>query len=68
MGKNIKMDLKKCPKCNSNDVARIVYGLPTEEAFKEADKRKIVFGGCCIDDSCPKWHCNQCGHDWGKAF
>jgi uncharacterized protein len=36
IGKRMDSDPKQCQKCNSSRIIPIVYGLPTEEAFKES--------------------------------
>jgi len=54
---------KKCPKCGSRKVVRIIYGLPTEEAYKEHLAGKIALGGCIISGNDPAWQCLDCGTD-----
>jgi len=54
-----------CPKCkSSDDVIEIMYGLPTPEAFKEAEEGKIMLGGCVIESGAPDWFCGSCKHEW----
>jgi hypothetical protein len=58
-----------CPRCGSARVAEIVWGLPTEEAIKEAEETdNIVFGGCSIDFSAPRLHCKACALEWGELI
>jgi hypothetical protein len=38
--------MKACPKCKSNMIIDIIYGLPSEEISEEADSNKIALGGC----------------------
>ena len=58
---------KKCPLCGKSDhVVRILYGLPTSEAWEEAKTGKLHIGGCCIDSDSPKWHCKSCNKEFGK--
>lgn len=54
-----------CPKCGSDAVLRIVYGLPGPELEKRTD---IYLGGCCMTGEDPEWHCNKCHWEWGKNF
>lgn len=56
-----------CPQCRSTDVVPILYGLPAPEAREEADRGEIALGGCCVSDENPRWHCNDCEHNWGKT-
>ncbi|HQR67050.1 MAG TPA: hypothetical protein PLB02_06625 [Thermoanaerobaculia bacterium] len=57
-----------CPKCGSPDVAEIVYGLvqPDERMNAAARRGEITYGGCCVSDDDPEWHCNACGKDFGR--
>ncbi|MGM8213423.1 hypothetical protein ACLIBH_11665 [Virgibacillus sp. W0430] len=55
---------KKCFTCGSLDVAKIVYGSPTVEAFKEQEEGKIKLGGCMISEESPQYHCNECETEW----
>lgn len=57
-----------CPFCTSQNIAKILYGLPdlsSKELQKELDSGKTVLGGCLVDDNFPLYHCNDCGRDWG---
>ena len=29
-------------------------------------KGKVIFAGCVITDSAPRYHCNDCGKDFWK--
>lgn len=61
--------LRKCPKCGSNNVAEILYGMPDFNDYKmQADLKagKIVCGGCCISGNDPEYRCNECGCEFGK--
>jgi hypothetical protein len=54
---------RQCPACKSKNVASIMYGYPSSEAFELAEAKKIVLGGCCISDRDPSWQCVDCGTD-----
>lgn len=41
---------RRCPKCDSVNVARIEYGLPGPDMAKKAGRGEIVLGGCCVTD------------------
>lgn len=60
--------VKKCPQCQSHKVISIMYGMPTMEAFEEAEEGKLIIGGCCIDQDSPSYHCQACGHEFGRYF
>lgn len=55
-----------CPSCGSSDRMSIVYGLPTEETVKRADRGEVALGGCLVDDRNPRWQCRGCGATWGR--
>ena len=57
------MAKKKCPKCGSTNIAKIVYGLPSLNAMmKQGDE--VYIGGCVIPEPTPTKHCNDCGEDF----
>jgi hypothetical protein len=58
-----KSEPRKCPKCSSEAVLKIEYGLPDEELSKRTD---VYLGGCCITGEDPEWHCKKCRWEWGK--
>ena len=48
----------KCPTCGARAVVPVLYGLPTEEAFKQEQDGKIVIGGC--EPGFVEWECVNC--------
>lgn len=52
---------RQCPKCGSQKVLRIVYGLLDPFAFKD----NMYPGGCVVFDDDPDWHCDSCDWEWG---
>ena len=54
----------KCPECNSTDIIQIVYGLPPVSLAEQAEKGRIILGGCSVDISNPDWHCKKCKHEF----
>lgn len=62
------MRQKKCPSCDSTNIATILWGLPMDspELNSELQSKKIVLGGCCVGSNDPKWECNDCSFRWGK--
>jgi hypothetical protein len=56
----------RCPQCLSNEILRVMYGMPTEKAWEESQQGKFMIGGCCVSDESPKWHCPACKHEFGK--
>lgn len=53
-----------CPVCGGSEVAHVVWGLPTAEAFEAARHDAIDFGGCCMTPEAPDFHCRTCDHTW----
>ena len=58
----------KCPNCGFRPVAIYSYGEPAYslETAEELEEGKIVFGGCCISEDSPLWHCTNCKTDFYK--
>ena len=51
---------KTCPICNKSDkVIPIIYGLPSPELVKDAEKGKVWLGGCQISFCMPHWYCKR---------
>ena len=51
---------KTCPVCKKNDgVIQILYGLPGEELFNEAEQGKVKLGGCVVTNFDPHWYCKR---------
>ena len=62
---------KKCPKCGSHNVAKILYGyhaysFDDPDFRKKFDNNEITLGGCCVSDGMPRWECNECNVNWGS--
>ncbi len=53
-----------CPACRQMTGVKILYGMPTDEAFAMAKRHEIVLGRCCIDVESPELKCTSCGHEW----
>jgi hypothetical protein len=53
-----------CPSCESNEIARIIYGYREPELFEDKDRGDVVLGGCCVTENDPEWHCRACEHEW----
>jgi len=54
----------RCPKCNSDKVIPIVYGLPGADLGEKERRGEIKLGGCLISPKNPKWYCKDCGNKW----
>jgi ribosomal protein L37AE/L43A len=60
----------QCPKCNSKNIAKIIYGycIGNEKFLKDIENGKFKLGGCTIGEDDPIWFCNNCHTDFGKRF
>lgn len=48
----------RCPKGNHTDsILEIIYGMPSEELFLQADSGLVVLGGCIIEENSPNYFC-----------
>ena len=59
-------DRPECPKCGSEHVLPIAYGLPGPEMMEDVRRGEIELGGCVISGNDPQWSCQACGWRWGK--
>jgi hypothetical protein len=55
---------KWCPRCQSDEVLAIAYGLPSPEMVEESAAGRVDLGGCMITPESPDSHCVRCGHEW----
>lgn len=57
-----------CPRCQSNDIAMIIYGSPmmTTKIHLAFEKGRLIPGGCMVRKTAPAWHCHHCRHDFGR--
>jgi len=53
-----------CPRCHSDKVLPILYGMPGPEMTQESIAGRVALGGCVIFPDFPDRLCNNCGHDW----
>jgi len=57
---------KKCTVCNGK-LVKVIYGDPTDEAWKLVEEKKAALGGCCIPmDSKILWQCLDCRQGYYK--
>jgi len=56
---------ERCPKCGSDELIQISYGLPTTKAVERANKGEIILGGCVVSEDSPLWCCNKCKYRFG---
>ena len=57
---------KTCPKCKSDYVIRIAYGLPGPCGLEGPDEDEVELGGCVIQRDNPHLICKTCGYRWDR--
>jgi ribosomal protein S27AE len=57
-------DARRCPRCHSDEVLPIAYGLPSPEMIEESTAGRVKLGGSVIWPESPDWHCARCGYEW----
>ncbi len=55
-----------CPKCGSDHIVAVVYGLHTEELAQEGRNGKIALGGCVFGPN--RWCCKDCDYRWPEEY
>ncbi len=53
-----------CPRCHSDEVLPIVYGMPGPELVEESIAGRVALGGCMVWPEAPEWRCVACDHEW----
>jgi hypothetical protein len=51
-----------CTRCGAHPPNVILWGLPAGPV----DDPHVTYGGWVIDGDPAKWHCTDCGHQWGR--
>jgi len=57
-----------CPYCEGLSTIPIVYGLPTEELFKAAERGLVELGGCMVMSDQPTRLCLDCDRRWPESL
>jgi hypothetical protein len=53
-----------CPRCSSDEVLPIAYGLPSPQMVEESVAGRVLLGGRAVWPESPDWECVVCGHEW----
>jgi hypothetical protein len=54
----------KCPRCHSDEVIPIVYGMPSPDLIEESRAGRVALGGNVVWPEAPEWRCVACGLEW----
>jgi len=59
---------RKCPRCGSERIARILYGMPafSEELRLDLEAGRVALGSCAVTGNDPRWRCLNCGYEMGR--
>ncbi len=53
-----------CPRCHSDEVVPIVYGMPSADLAEDARAGRVALGGSLMGPEAPDWRCVVCGCEW----
>ena len=54
----------RCPRCRSDEVVPIVYGMLSPELVEESRAGRVALGGRVVFPESPEWRCVACGLEW----
>ena len=54
---------RRCPECGSERVVPIVYGFPTPELERRAERGEVALGGCLLPADATRY-CSDCDSEW----
>ena len=57
-----------CPKCKSNMIINIVYGLPGKTLRQRANKGEVALGGCVIRHESQDYKCKSCNFEFSEMI
>jgi hypothetical protein len=58
---------ERCPRCGSDRVAPIAYGLPSPPSAAAIKHGDVILGGCVIRDGDPDVGCLACRFRWVRS-
>ena len=54
----------RCPRCNSDEVVPILYGMPSPEMVEESRAGRVALGAREAWPEAPDWRCVVCAYEW----
>ena len=61
-----RWDRPLCPRCGSVDTIPIVYGDPSWETGRAAERGELAIGGCLVSEESPALRCKACGTEFNE--
>ena len=55
---------RRCPRCISDEVIRILYGTPSPDLLEEGRAGRVALGADVFWPEVPEWLCVACEHEW----
>jgi len=55
---------RRCPRCSSDEVIRILYGTPSPDLLEEARSGRVALGADVFGPEAPEWVCVACEYEW----
>ena len=55
---------RRCPRCISDEVIRILYGTPSPNLLEEARAGRVALGADVFWSEAPQWLCLACEYEW----
>ena len=55
---------RRCPRCSSDEVARLLYGTPSPDLLEEARAGRVALGADVFWPEAPQWLCVACANEW----
>jgi hypothetical protein len=57
-------EVTRCPRCHSDEVLPIAYGVPTPKMVEESIAGRMTLGGRVAWPGAPDWRCVVCAQEW----
>jgi hypothetical protein len=55
---------RRCPRCSSDEVIRILYGTLSPDLLEEARAGRVALGADVFWAEAPQWLCVRCEYEW----
>lgn len=55
-----------CPDCGREDSVPLIYGMPSADDFRDAERGAVALGGCLRPGKPAAFACRSCDLEWGS--